>query len=426
MKSQRVLLRLAAFIIAGNVNAAGSNEVFAITTSSSRQFTAYAPNPLLSSAICAYAEKIKRDWLQRLELPDAWRDPIVFVLRERTPATTNAPAIVSEIFQIEERLKYQITCVVPPPLDGSELAVDIVEALCAEAANHDQPRTRATAYVGAPIPAWLSEGLAQSTVGRPDQMLAVLRRSASGERPLDVMEIMHVMSVPPDQAGRTFYRANAWMLAESLLCLPDGARKMRQLLLELGTTKVCARAFAAVYGNDLPDELALEKWWSLQQARRTEISVAEDLSAAETARRLDALLVINIGPRPAFDQAWHFYQEPWLKLVLQDKLAGLAALRLHAHPRYRPVVAKYIEAIAQLQDVKLNRFRRAVQAAARQRAAVDQESEQIRRVLDRAEAACIPAGTNAFDDFFRTLDRLEKFEQQRHNPISDYLDKFGQ
>ena len=48
----------------------------------------------------------------------------------------------------------------------------------------------------------------------------------------------------------------------------------------------------------------------------------------------------------------------------------------------------------------------------------------IREALDRAEHKYVPAGTNEFAGFFHELDRLEKLDQQRHNPISDYLDQF--
>ena len=427
MKSRRAWWWLAAALLAaGGAHAAVTNRVLVTTVSSSREFIVHAPNALVSSALCAYAERIKHEWLQRLDTQDAWRDVIVFVIREREDSLANAPVLMAELFQVEPRLKYQLTFVVPPAPDDATLVAAIVGLLCAEAANRDQPRPRDVPYIGAPIPVWLAEGIAQSILGRPDQLLAVVCRSASGSRPQTAMELMRVMQIPGDAADRSLYRANAWLLVEGLLRLPNGTRKLQQLLAELGATKTFARAFESVYGSEFPDTPALEKWWSDQQTRARETSVAANFTAADTARRLDGLLTVEAEPHPAFDQLWRYYEQPWLKPWLRDRSISLEVLNAYGQTLYRPVVAKYAEAITQLLDQKLNRFRRAAREAARLRSAVDQKGRQIRDTLDRAERTYSTGGTNEYQDFFRTLDRLQKFEQQRRNPISDYLDQFDQ
>jgi hypothetical protein len=405
-------LWLAAAVLASNARAAVT------TTSASHQFTVEAPAPVASAALCAFAERLKHEWLQQLDLADSWRDPIFLIVRDRDAGTTNAPVMAADMYLFESQLRYRLTCVVPPAPDDAALGAAIIELLCAELANHDQPHERGKPYIGAPIPVWLSEGLAQSVLGRPDQLLTVVRRSAIGSRPQTAMELMRLTALPGDAADRTLYRASAWLLTESLLRLPDGRRKLARLLTESGATKIFARAFTNVYGDDFPDTAMLEKWWSLQQARTRETTVAQNFTPDETARRLDALL----GEK--FDQLWRRYDEPTLKPVLQEKLAGLQNLHASAHPLYRPVIAKYAEAVAQLLDTKLNRFRRAAAEAGQLRAAVERQMGDIREALDRAEHKYVPAGTNEFAGFFHELDRLEKLDQQRHNPISDYLDQF--
>ncbi len=428
MKSRSVWRWLAAGVALGMVvplgAAADTNRV--TTTSASGQFIAHAPNALLSSVVCAFGEQIKRQWRQRLDLPDAWRDPIVIVIRDRPADASGDPPVRSEFFQFGTRLKYQITLVVPPPIEDNVLASAIVETLCAEVANRDQPWTSGAPHTGAPIPAWLVEGVTQTIVGRPDQLLTLVRRNANGSRPQQAMDVMRITRLPDDAAERALYRANAWLLTESFLQLPHGVRKMQQLLIELGATKTFARAFDGVYGDNFPDTPALEKWWSLQQAGCAVTTVAENLTMDETVHRLDALLTVEIEPRPPFRQLWRSYEQPWIKPWLQDRIAGLETLRGRAHPLYRPVIAAYMEAGAQLLDSKINRFRRATREADWLSTQADQRSRKIQETLDRAERAYAPAGTNTFQDFFRTLDRLEKFEQQRRNPISDYLDKFVQ
>lgn len=402
---------------------AGTNEVLVSTTSATGQFVAHAPTALLSSAVCAFAEKTKRDWLRQLDLTDAWRDPIVFVVRERA----NAPPVSIEEFQIQDRIKYEVTFAVPPALDEARVAAATIAALCAELANRDQPRSRGVPYMTAPIPLWLAEGFAQANIGSPDQLLAITRRSLTGGRPQQAKEIMRTSLLPEDSDGSaTLFRANAWLLTDSFLRLPSGSRKLRDLIAALGASKTFARAFEAVYGNEFPDGEALEKWWSLELVRRSESIVAGELSAAETARQLDALLQFENARQSAFGQLWRFYKEKWLRPVLRNRRLGLETLRLRAHPLYRSVIAGYIDAIGQLREQKHYRFRRSAEEADRRRMTVETQIRQVQEVLDRAERIYSTTSPETFQEFFRTLDRLEKFEQQRRNPISDYLDEFDQ
>jgi hypothetical protein len=424
MKLRRAGFCFAVALLTGPGLALATGREPVAVSSSSRQFIASAPDPLVSSALCAYAERIKHEWLRRLELPDRWRDTIVFVVRLRDAGLTNAPVLTAEMFRFGSQLKYQLRIVIPPAPDDATLAAAIIELLSAEVANRDRPLPPDAPYVGAPIPVWFSEGFAQSVVNSPDQLLDRAQRDASGPRPMSAMELMRVTTLPGDAAGRAAYRSQAWLLVESLLRLPEGASKMQRLLAELGATKMFARAFERVYGGDFPDTPALEKWWSIQQTRLQQTTAAGNLAAADTARRLDAILAVAVEPRPAFGDLWRYYEQPWLDRALREQLVALQALHAYAHPMYRPVIARYTDAIEQLLQRKLNRFRRAAAEADRQRRATDQQLRRIQETLDRAERAWAAANPNEFESFFRALDRLRKFEQQRRNPISDYLDRF--
>jgi len=328
------------------------------------------------------------------------------------------------MFRIDSRIKYRLTLVVPPAPDDATFVAAIVELLSAEAANRGQPYQPGAERLAAPVPVWLSEGLAQGMMGRTDQLMTIARRSASGTRPQTAMELMRITKLPGDPADCGLYRANAWLLTEGLLRLPDGSRKMQQFLGELGAAKVFSSAFESAYGNDFPDTVALENWWGEQLKLVREAMVAENLNATETARRLDAILTVAVEPRPSFDQLWRYYDQPWVKPVLLEQLTGLEVLRIYCHPLYLPVVEKYSEAIRQLLGQNITRFRRTSREADRLRKTIDQRVRQIQETMDRAEHAYTPVETNEFAGFFRTLEQLQQFEQQRRNPISDYLDHF--
>jgi hypothetical protein len=408
----------------------------ATTLSTSRQFTAYANNPLLPSALCVYAERVKHEWLRRMDMADNWRDPILLVVHTRESAPTNAPAISMAMFQTDVHLKYQIRCLLPPPLDEAELLAKVVEALSAEWANREQPIARGQLYAAPVMPLWLVEGLAASIQGHFEFLLAIARRSVAAGRPQQASDMLDVQVLPADAADRRLFQANAWMFTESLLALPDGSRKLRSFLSELGAQKAAGKAFWTVYHQDFPQNAALEKWWNREQARHTSVTLAQDLSAAETARQLGVILVAKLGPvkgrkgipeqtKTTIDGLWQYTDEPWLSDVLKLKIDQLGTLRSQAHPLYRPVLDEYIQAMKWLMQDSTVHFRRAVRQAAMMQAAVEKQSHAIAAYMDQAEHAYAPEElSQVFNGYFQTFDQAQKLEGERRSPISDYLDKF--
>jgi len=408
----------------------------ATTTSTSRQFTAYGDNYLLPSALCVYAERVKHEWLRRMDVADSWRDPILLVVHAREPAQANAPAISMAMFQTDIHLKYQIRCLLQPPLDEEGLLAKVVEALSSEWANREQPVVRGQLYTAPVMPLWLVEGLAASIQGRFEFLLAVARRSVAAGRPQRAADVLDISVVPADAADRQLFQANAWLLTESLLALPDGPRKLRNFLSELGARKMAANAFWSVYHQDFPQNAALEKWWSREQARRTSVTLAQDLSATETGRRLNAILVTKLGPsnagkgRPdetvtSLENLWKYSEEPWLMDVLKLKSDDLGTLRGLAHPLYRPVVDEYLEAVKWLMWGSAVHFRRAAREAKDMQLTVDKQTHAIAAYMDQAEDAYAPEElSQVFNGYFQTFDQVQKLEGERRSPISDYLDKF--
>ena len=406
------------------------------TTSVSQQFIVSAPDPLVASAVCVLAERVKRAWLGRLKLADDWRDPIVILFRERTASESDAPSIRFDTIQTDAHLRYQIRCLMSPPLSESALVEAIIEALCAELANRAQPTSLATPYIVAPIPLWLVQGFLQSFQGRSDILVAVARRSVNAGRPLTAAQLLNVTMLPSDPAERELFRANAWMFTDGLLSVTDGPRKMQRFMADLGTTKSVAVAIDSAYGPDFAKEAALEKWWSVQQARRVATTVPRSLFAEETMRRLDEILLTMLVQTPAGDsgpvetqvalgQLWLHYEQPWLKPILMGKLNALEALRSHAHPMYREVIEAYITAINALLNQQLNRFQRAVRHAQHLRANADDRARQIRECLDAVEKSYVPEQErSALVSYVQTLENMQSVEQRRRSPISDYLDQF--
>lgn len=418
------------------VEGADTTNAPARAVSVSRQFVAYTPGPLLSSALCVFAERVKREWLAQLQMTDAWRDPILFVVRDRETSQRDAPAVALEIFQTDLHLKYQVRILVPPPLDESIALDATLEALCAEFANRAQPVSRSRSYQPAPVPLWLVQGLAGSLRGQSESLLAVARRSVSAGRPQQAAELLVAATLPADPLDRQLFQANAWLFTEELLRLSDGSRKMQQFLTELAAQKSVTNAFWSVYRQEFQEIVALEKWWGLQLSRRTTFQAARTLTAEETSRRLEQILRAQLvqtgtanstqaGREEPLSKLWTYFEKRWLPGLIGEKLAELQALRAQAHLRYGAVIDEYAEALTWLLDQKINRFRRAVRLADAARAKADNESRATAAYLDQAERIYSAEDlATLFDGYFETLEKFQTLDQQRRSPISDYLDKF--
>jgi hypothetical protein len=432
------LVVLAQLAVAGRSSAVSTTATNGLigTLSTSRQFAAYANDQLLPSALCVYAEHVKREWLRRLEVADNWRDPILFVVRPREPAQTNTPAISMVVFQTDTHLKYQIHCVAPPRIDEEKLLAMIVEALCSEWANRGQATVWGEAYTVPLIPAWLVQGMATSIQGRYEVLRSITQHSVAAGRPQQAGDLLGAKTLPADPMERQLFQADAWIFTESLLALPDGARKLRNYLSILGAQKVASNAFWTVYRGDFPQEIALEKWWSLELVRRSSASPAQNLSAGETSRQLDAILLTKLSPtggrKGMPDQTdvtigdlRQYAEAPWLKDVLKLKIDRLGMLRSQAHPLYHLALDKYLEAVTWLYRGNTIRFRRGLNRAELARAAAEKQSRGITAYMDQAERIYTPEElSQAFTGYFQTLDQLQKLDTQRRSPISDYLDQF--
>jgi len=422
MKPRRAWWLLPVFLLLPAARAE-TNSPLNTAISVSRQFTVFAPGRTLPAAVCVFAERLKRNWLARLELTDAWRDPIVLVIRENTLSNDVSAPINLGIIQAGPIVKYEISSSVPPAIEERALAAVVVRALCLEVANRNRPQGSVTNWQSAVVPLWLAHGLSESIHGRPEWLVPVALRGANSARPAGAMDVLRVATLPDDEASRELFAANAWLLTESLLRLPGGTRKLQRLLGQLPWTKSFEEAFWTVYGESFASEIGLEKWWLMQQARLATIVIPQNLTAAETVRRLDELLTFEEGRR--FNALERFAEKTWLRETLPGRITELRKLLAKGHPMYRSALALYIEAAELLVAQKLSRYRRAVQEADRQRGEVDRQMKAINGVLNHAERAYAdPAVTNAFQGYFHTLEQAEKFEQQRRNPISDFLDKF--
>lgn len=418
---------LIVLVVALASNAPGqTNTASRLVVNSAGQFTVHTPDAVWSSVLCVLATQVKREWLRRLELPDKWRDPIVLVLAERPATAASVPGMWQETFRSELHLKFQIQLRFPPALEQTQVVSVLVEALCREYANRAREFPRQPPFAITETLPWLTEGLAQSIAGDPEQLLPVLRRSVNGGCPPSAQDLMSARSVPSEPGDRLRFHAHAWALVEGLLSLPKGSEKLCQLICQ-------PEMLAEIYRWQFQDDAAREKWWSLLLAERAAVMQAEDRTAAETSRQIAEILPSKLQMRlpdavaeapVAFANLGRYTDKDWLMPLVRDKLARLASLRGMAHPSYSEAIDRYIAALECLTPRQVSRFPNETKRAQRAHAAADEQTRKLSAYVDQVERTHTPPDRAAVRQQLKVFQVIQETNILRRDPISDYVDKF--
>ena len=108
--------------------------------------------------------------------------------------------------------------------------------------------------------------------------------------------------------------------------------------------------------------------------------------------------------------------------ILQRNLAMLNALRLRAHPLYKPLVDDYAMVVKQLIDGKDRGISDKLETLRQRRMQIQGKAKAVESFLDWYEASETQNYSNMFDDYLRLRDRLERERAQRPDALSRYLD----
>jgi hypothetical protein len=409
------------------------------TISSSGQFHIFTTEPLLGAQAGMFAESVKRDWLSMLEMRDGpGRDLIVVVLRKRDDATSAVPGWRMDVIPSEPHLRFQVTGTISPSLSDDEFRAYVVRALCAELVNRSAVVRHGEPYVPAPLPAWLTEGMAAASGSRQDALVRAARRSVAAGKPQPASVILRSMESPAEAAERLLFQANSRLMVESLLSLPKGAGKLREYHLALGELRDVMGAFWKVYRSDFADDVAVEKWWAIQLLQRVKSEVAQRFTSEQTMERLNEILTVQLRV-PAGDgnefvkaeyaiaELWPYYEQPWLQELAQDRFNQLQSLHSQAHPFYLVVIRRYCEAMLCLRAQRVTRYRSLMVDAAALKRRADRHTLEVAVYMDQMEQKYNPTDPErVFQPLFKTLEEFQQMQQLRRNPINDYLDRFDQ
>ncbi|MEI2724187.1 MAG: hypothetical protein V9H26_11800 [Verrucomicrobiota bacterium] len=173
----------------------------------------------------------------------------------------------------------------PPQVERHQLLRVLVQVLLQEMAN----RT-ATDHL-AEIPAWLTEGFTQQLLNSrgveiilppPNQSFGALmlgptvlqarqrdpledaRRVLHDRPPLSIAELSWLGANQMNSAAGETFRCSAQLFVSELLALPQGREHLRTMINDLANCYNWQTAFLRAFAPHFANQLAVEKWWTLQ------------------------------------------------------------------------------------------------------------------------------------------------------------------
>lgn len=384
--------------IIGTVALAADPPGLRITTES-RQFTVETPDARLSAALAAQSERLKAALLRRLQLPDRWAGRVYVLICLRKDTEARPLTLLPQ--SLSGQLHFLLRAETPPPLDQGEFFRALTQILCSEIANRPRGEVRDGQPLALP-PLWLTEGLwqavGQESTGISNREIhqALLQRALAAGRLWTWWQLADTAKYPAEESSAQIFGAYAQTAVESLLSLQNGARKMQQFLQTLPPEGDWRHAFRKVYEADFANEAAVETWWTERLRTRARQIFPQALSARETERRLETILLTRVfvtdaktgeraeRPLEVLELAGHRELEG-MSALLDEKLAALAALQGNAHPLFREPLQAYLMALTSLRQNAVRQFEREARRAQDLHRIAQRHAGEIAHYLDELE-----------------------------------------
>ena len=396
-----------------------------------KQFSVFCEDAPLRMRVVSFANDVKRDVLKLLgDNDNAWKAPIVIVIEPASGARLDEPAAKLRLVESLPGFKVQIDVRIGENPADVNLQRQIVRAVLLEYAYRETGVKGGTAFREAPW--WITGGIVQ-----------LIRQRETGTNSDLFKRLLETNKLPPltefladNPAGlgataRSMDEALAACLLQLLAGQPDGRAGIAHLVRDWsqGSGEPLA-LLRKRFPTLAADETSLQKWWTLSLARFAATDRFRGLSADETEKQLAAVLAIEIpagkdGAVKTFapgDFA-QYLKLPASRPALAERHALIIALSARASALYRPVLAEYEQAFAQLARGKTGGVRERLERIEQYRTSVLRRTAEIADYLNWFEGTQLGGKSNVFDSYLRTANELSTQEQKRRDPIARYLDE---
>ena len=423
MRPKVFILFCALFLGAIDLVAAGGN---AHSTSTSRQFIIYGADVRVRGAMADLAERTKANLLHLLELRDNWKTPLVINLNF---PQANLPELLPsrlEFSQIGSGLKLQIDLLITSDLNGPAIQRDLLRAILIEMIYRERTNIAPGSRYVAP-PDWLLDGLLQLAPGHDaDEAAQLLETMVNSNHITPVDDIIRQRRELLEPPSRKLHDAYSMALVQLLLDAPDGRRKLLKFITDLPDAPNDPVADLRVHFPNVLGHSAT-KWWTLSVARLSATDRYQMLSAAETAKRLDQALRLNIrgtdGKSATFELGdFERYQKlPGSRAALLRASQELLLLSARVHPSYRSLVQEAYEITTLLARGKTKGIRQRLGRVTSYRALVESQGQDVEDYLNWFEATQLKTMSGAFSEILKASEE-EPAPPRRRDRISVYLD----
>ena len=108
--------------------------------------------------------------------------------------------------------------------------------------------------------------------------------------------------------------------------------------------------------------------------------------------------------------------------IFQQSIARLNALKVQAHPLYRPLIGDYIATIRLLVNGKQKGVAEKLTSLREQLSNISKLARAVESHLDWYEASQTRSYSGAFDDYLKLCDQIDREYRSRNDALSKYLD----
>lgn len=398
------------------------------SVSSSRQFLVYGADVRLRGAICDLAERTKRDFLNLIAQRDEWTTPIVINAQYPQANLPERPRAALSFSQTGFGLKLQLDLTIASDASQPEVRRELLCAILLEMMYRPKSNLAAgTTYV--PPPDWLLDGI-QPRQSELDEgrLRAVLEAHVTARKILPLAEFLRLRKLSGlDGPGRSLYEAYSFALVELLTHTPDGRGRLARLIADIPSASNDPMANLGKHFPELSDAKSAEKTWSLHISQLAIGQSFQLLSAEETEKKLDELLILRIsgaGPKGKYqvDEFAELMRNASAKVALIQCSRNLSILATRANPIYRPIVYEYAKIVTLLAQGRVKGTAERLARLSETRKSVAVTTREINDYLNWVEASKSSGPSGAFADYMRAAEMAPPPEQKRRDAISVYLD----
>jgi hypothetical protein len=399
------------------------------SVSPSRQFIIFGVDAVSRGAISELAEETKANLLALLGRPDRWNTAIVINLQFPQANVPEGPPAGLRFSQTGAGLKLQLDLTIAAKIDRSPIERELLRAILLEMIYRNQANIApGTPYIEPPE--WLIDGALAVTPGRNRAPLIEALAVAEKIVPLENFLRQGPRLSELDSPSRQLYRAYSLALLQLLGTGANGHARLTHYIDNLtcgsGDSLTDLKAqFPELGGDDT------EKIWESYIARVSAEQPQQLLTFAETERKLDELLGVEVPARSQSSKTVRFKdlvegkvsagEIAALKRLSQD----LLFLAARSNPVLRPIVQEYRQIASQLSVRKDSRVSARIVRLKAWHGEIVARMGEIDDYLNWFEATKLSAKSGAFAGY-KAADETRMRELRRHDPLSVYLDAIAE